>query len=212
MGVITRVNGRRGVERSANAEDRPALRWAQLAVLLLCGAAVGAGCASSRAQTIEDRPTLTVPPVPPRTIEPQPVAELPRVEPIPESTPVAAAPPKPRPAPRSTEAKPAESKPEATSEATATPPPAPVAALRAPTAPSGADALRMIRETLQRADGILAKVDYQKLSPDRRASYDNAKNFMQQADEKIKQDDLNLARAYADRAEEIAKRLLDTIR
>ena len=62
MGVITRVNGRRGVERSANAEDRPALRCAQLAVLLLCGAAVGAGCASSRAQTIEDRPTLTVPP------------------------------------------------------------------------------------------------------------------------------------------------------
>jgi hypothetical protein len=186
------------------------MRFARLVVLLLLGGVAGGACATSRAQAIEDKPTLAVPPVPPRTIEPQPVAELPRVEPMPESNPVATAPPKPRPNPRNAEAKPAEPKPEATSEAITTPPPAPVAALRAPTAPSGPDALRQIRETLQRADGILAKVDYQKLSLDRRTTYDSAKNYMQQADEKIKQDDLMLARAYAVRAEEIAKQLLET--
>ncbi len=184
------------------------MRFVRLVVLLLVGGVAAGACATGRAQAIEDKPTLAVPPVPARTIEPQPVAELPRVEPIPESNPVATAPPKPRPAPRNTETRPADPKPEATTESVAAaPPPAPVAALRAPTAPSGPDALRLIRETLQRADGILAKVDYQKLTADRRASYDSAKNYMQQADEKIKQEDLMLARAYADRAEEIAKRL-----
>jgi hypothetical protein len=186
------------------------MRSARLVALLLGGLGVGA-CATGGAHVIEDKPTLAVPPVPPRTIEPQPMVELPPVAPMPESNPVAAAPPKPRPAPRNTESKPAEPKPEATPEATAAlPTPPPVAALRPPTAPTGADELRQIRETLQRADGILAKVDYQKLSPDRRGTYDSAKNYMRQAEEKIKQDDLLLARAYAIRAEEIAKRLLET--
>lgn len=185
------------------------MRHARLVVLLLL--AVGAGaCATGGAQAIEDKPTLTVPPVPPRTIEPQPVAELPRVEPMPESNPAPSVPSKPRPAPRNTDNRPAEPKPEAAVEPpTASPPTPPVAPLRAPTTPSGADALRLIRETLQRADAILAKVDYQKLSPDRRGTYDSARRFMQQADEKIKQDDFMLARAYSVRAEEIAKQLLD---
>jgi hypothetical protein len=96
--------------------------------------------------------------------------------------------------------------PEATTAA-ATPPPAPVAPLRSSSTPSGADALRQVRDTIKRAEGILERVDYQKLSPDRRATYDGAKNFIQQSEEKIKQEDLTLALNFAKRAEEAAKSL-----
>jgi outer membrane biosynthesis protein TonB len=178
--------------------------------LLLLGVALTAACASGRAQVIEDRPTLAVPPVPERSIEPQPPPPLPTVEPMVEASPIAASSPKPRPTARNPESRQAEAKPENQPEATTaatTPPPAPVAPLRSSSTPSGPEAVKQIREILQRTEGILSRIDYQKLGLDRRATYDGAKHWIQQCEEKIKQEDLLLALNFAKRAEEAAKSL-----
>jgi outer membrane biosynthesis protein TonB len=181
-------------------------------VLLLLTIGLSA-CASGRAQVIEDRPTLAVPPVPPRTIEAQPPVEPPAAEPIVE--PVPPLPPAPKPRPNrsasnsnTTEPKP-DPKPEQTGEAAnaAAPNSPPVAALRTPSTPSGPEATRQVKEALQRTNGILSKVDYQKLSTEKRENYDMAKAWMQQADDAIKKDDLRLALSFAERAENIAKQL-----
>jgi outer membrane biosynthesis protein TonB len=178
-------------------------------VLLLLTAATAA-CAGARAQVIEDQPTLVVPPVPPRTIEPQPPTEPPAIEPVPDLSPSPAPAPKPKAtAPRTNDSKP-EPKPEAQPEATAaagTTSPPPVEPLRSPTTPSGPEAMRQIQESLARTDNVLSRVDYQKLTPDSKATYDAAKGFKQQAEEALKKDDINQARAFALRAENIAKKL-----
>ena len=184
-----------------------------LLVVLAVSALAAASCATGRAQVIEDSPTLAVPPVPPRAIEPQPTVEPVEIEPVTPLPVAPSAPPKTRAAtPRPSEPKP-EAKPEAPPDTTTpatTAPAAPVAPLRTATSPSGPDAERQIRDTMMRAEAILRRVDYQKLSEDRRASYNAAKNFVQQAEEKIKQEDLRLAMDFATRAEIAAKTLLET--
>jgi outer membrane biosynthesis protein TonB len=205
-----------GERTMAEASAFPAVRtvvgrvMAVMVVTALCG--VAAGCASGRAQTVEDRPTLVVPPVPPRSIEPPRPAEPPAIEPVPEIPPATTPPAKPKPPANrnTTEPKPV---PQPTQEPIpdsgtgVTPNPPPVQPLRTPTTPSGPDATRQIREILQRAEAMLAKVDYQRLSEDRRANYNTAKNWMAQADEALKKEDLTLARSFAERAENIAKQL-----
>jgi hypothetical protein len=183
-----------------------AVRLALLLMLTLTAAA----CASGRAQVIEDKPTLSVPPVPPRTIEVPPPVDPPVAEPVVE--PVAALPaaPKPKPNRPAAESKPVETKPETGADppgTATTPTPPPVAQLRTPTTPSGPEATRLIQETLRRADAILSRVDYQRLSDDKRANYNAAKGWMQQAEEMIRKDDLRQAQNFADRAENVAKQL-----
>lgn len=187
------------------------MRSLKLVALLLWVGASAAACASGKAQIIEDRPTLAVPPVPARTIQPQPAAELPAVEPIPESNPAPASSPKPKPTARNNTSEPraADPKPETPEATTATPPPPPVAPLRSSSTPSGPDALRQVRDTITRAEGIMARVDYQKLSDDRKATYNFAKDFIVQAEAKIKQEDYTLALSFAQRAETSLKTLLD---
>lgn len=176
-------------------------------LLLLAGAAA---CSTGRAQAIEDKPTLVVPPVPPRSINPAPVIEPPPVAPEPAPMlPPPPAPAKSRPAARN-ETKP-EPKPEAPPEAgnsTLLPnPPPPVAPLRTATTPTGPEAAKQVREILGRAENVLSRVDYQKLTADRRATYDSAKSFIEQAEAALKKEDLTLARSFADRAQNIAKQL-----
>jgi hypothetical protein len=80
--------------------------------------------------------------------------------------------------------------------------------LRTPTTPSGPEAVKQIREIIDRTSQVLStKVDYQKLSKDRKANYDTAKNYLNQAEEWLKKEDLTQARLYAKRAEEIAQLL-----
>ena len=67
--------------------------------------------------------------------------------------------------------------------------------------------MRQIQESLARTDNVLSRVDYQKLTPDSKATYDAAKSFKQQAEDALKKDDINQARAFALRAENIAKKL-----
>jgi outer membrane biosynthesis protein TonB len=182
-------------------------RRAIYSLFLIAMAGVSAAaCATSKAQVLDQPPSLVVPPVPPRAIEPPMIAEAPPTEPLPE---VVAAP--------TTTAKPsgranrtAKPEPEPKPEPVEPPPPtmpAPVAPLRTAATPSGPEAARQIRDALERANAVLNRVDVQKLSEDRKANYKAAKNYIEQASDALKKDDLALARSFAERAENIAKQL-----
>jgi len=144
--------------------------------------------------------------VPPRAIEPAVIAEAPPVEPLPEVAPPPATTAKPTArANRTTKPEP-EPKPEPV-EAPPANTPAPVAPLRTAATPSGPEATRQIRDTLDRAKAVLNRVDFQKLSDDRKANYKAAQSYIEQGLEALKKDDLTLARSFAERADIIARQL-----
>lgn len=186
--------------------ERRALYSLLLIVTTLVTATFAVGCATGRAQVADQPPALVVPPVPPRAIEPAVIAEAPPVEPLPEVAPVPTTTAKPAGrANRATKPEP-ESKPEPVETPTPTNPP-PVAPLRTAATPSGPEATRQIRDTLDRARGLLSRVDFQKLSDDRKANYKTAQNYIEQSLDALKKDDLTLARSFAERAENIARQL-----
>ena len=182
---------------------------------LLIGVALGAAsaaCVTTRAQAPSAaRPPLEVPPVPPRVIEPAPTPPAPHVEPVGD---LPAAPPatqsKPRP-PRDTQ-KP-ESKPPETPPAEPPPatqpaaPPATVPPLSLASTADPAQIERQIRDILFRANNLLGRVDYRKLSPERRKAYDQAKQFAAGAEAAIKEANYQYALELADKAETMAKGL-----
>jgi hypothetical protein len=186
----------------------------QLATALALSAlvALSSACAATRAQTQEPRPPLDVPPVPPRVVEAVLPPQTPQLEPVTElPTTPAPQPVRPRPAPREQvrepkpETKAAEPSPDA-STAAAQPPPA-VPPLRTPRYADGAQAERQIRDTIGRANGLLARVDYRKLSADRRKAYDQAKQFIEGAEAAIRESKFEYALELADKAETLAKEL-----
>ncbi len=164
------------------------------------------GCATGKAQIADQPPALVVPPVPPREIELPLIVDTPPVEPLPEVAPPPATTTKPaNRANRTTKPEP-ENKPEPVE----TPPPVnppPVAPLRTPATPSGPEAARQIGEMLDRANAVLNRVDFQRLSDDRKANYKAAQNYIQQGRDALKKEDLTLARSFAERAENIARQL-----
>jgi outer membrane biosynthesis protein TonB len=177
-------------------------------VVLLAAGLGAAACATGRAQIPEQPPTLVVPPVPPRAIEPpavvEPPVEPPPVEPAPTPPPSTTKQGKPRAA---IEAKP-DPKQDPPPDVVATvPTPPPVAPLRTPTTPTGAEAVRQIKEILESTQKLLDKVDEPQLSADRKANLTSARAFIQQADEALKKEELTLARSLAERAQNIAKLL-----
>jgi hypothetical protein len=187
----------------------------RVAVILLLGA-LASGCSvRTRAQEPIERPTLEIPPPPPRVIEPAPLPEVSQAEPVFNDLP----PPPPDPtlakrSPRdrgpSREAKP-EAKPAevAPSEPIATSPPptqgtpaAPV--LRTPDSVDAAAAEKQVRETINRANAGLGAVDFQRLSEARKISYNEVKDLIAQAEKAIKDSNLELARGLASSAEKLA--------
>ena len=190
------------------------MRRLVIVFVVLAAGAAAAGCVTTRAQAPGPKmPALDVPPVPPRVIEPiaptpAPVPEL--VEDLPPVQPPVAA--RPRPAARDTTQKP-EPKP---AEPLVTEPP-PVAAVAPPTAAvpplrtakigDGVQAERQIRDIIGRANGLLGRVDYRKLSPERRKAYDQAKQFIDGAEHAIRDAKFEYALELADKAETMAKEL-----
>ena len=79
--------------------------------------------------------------------------------------------------------------------------------LRTPGTADSAEAARQVREVIDRAAKGLASVDYGRISRERRTQYDNAKLFIQQAEEAIKQSNYVYARELADKADRIAREL-----
>src|SRR5918993_344413 len=95
--------------------------------------------------------------------------------------------------------------------------PPPVAAVAPPTAAvpplrtakigDGVQAERQIRDIIGRANGLLGRVDYRKLSPERRKAYDQAKQFIDGAEHAIRDAKFEYALELADKAETMAKEL-----
>jgi outer membrane biosynthesis protein TonB len=170
------------------------------------------GCTTLQAKKAPvERPALEVPPPPPRIVEPAPAPEPPP-EPVPDLPPPSAAPPKPRPQPRppTTEPKPEPPKPEPPPpDTTAAPPAAPpqVPQLRTPQTADGAEAEKNVRATIDRAKSTLGSVNYNGLSNERKKVYNDAKSFIQQAEDASRQGNFVLAQASATKAEVLAKEI-----
>src|SRR5689334_6911118 len=188
------------------------MRTLLLAVPLLGLALLAAGCSVPlKAKAPVERPALDVPPPPPRVIEPAPIPDPPP-EPVPDLPP-APAPTKPaRPAaprPNTAESKP-ETKPDTPpAEATApapTPPPS-VPQLRTPQTADGSEAEKNVRSTLDRAKGVLNSVPFNSLSNERKKGYNDAKAFIQAAEEALTKNNYVFAQSLATKAENLAHEL-----
>ncbi|MEN3339910.1 MAG: hypothetical protein V7647_3586 [Acidobacteriota bacterium] len=187
---------------------RKLLLWVGVASLAATGA-----CASAQAKSPADRPTLEVPPVPPRVIEAKPLTPPPP-EPVDDLPPVAPLPPRARNTspPRETtkvEPKPADpapavEQPVATAAAPASPP---VPQLRTPDTVDGPEATRQVRDVIDRARRGLESIDYRRLSTERRQQYDSAKLMVTKSEDALKQSDFGLARQLAEKADRLAKEL-----
>ncbi len=192
------------------------MRKLLLAVPMLGALLLASGCAVPlKAKAPIERPPLDVPPPPPRVIEPAPVMDSPP-EPVPDLPP-APAPTRPnnRPAqPKPTTPSAPESKPEpkpdqtVTDNAPAAPtPPASVPQLRTPQTADGSEADKNVRATLERAKSILNTVNFNPLSNERKKAYNDAKAFIQQAEEALKQSNYVFAQGMATKAETLAHEL-----
>lgn len=185
----------------------------------LGGLVASLGCASAQAKgKPADRPALVVPAPPLRIIEPateppppEPVAELP---PPPSSPPRTSRPPAPKPAAtdaraeaKAGEPKPGESKPVEPAPVDPPPPVSPSAQLRTPQTSDTSAAAKNVRVTIDTANGLLSTVDYAPLSNVRKKAYNDAKLFMQQSEDALKQGNLVYAQAMANKAETLAKEL-----
>jgi outer membrane biosynthesis protein TonB len=167
-------------------------------------------CASAQAKSPAERPTLEVPPVPPRLVEatvpevapPEPVADVPatppprpRSQPPPRET----AKPDPKPEPPAAEQPPLAAAP--------TPAVPTLPQLRTPGTPDGAEASRLVREFLDRARKTLGSIDYQRLTTARKAEYDSANLTIKDSDSALKSGKFDIALNLAEKAEKIAKEL-----
>jgi hypothetical protein len=162
----------------------------------------GAACAKARAvAVVPDGPPLQVPVPPSRVLIP--VEELVSTPPPPElgTAPVAVVPAtSPPPA---VEAKPQPAPPAASAPA----PPAVPRDLR--TAPvTGGDDERNVREMLAQAARDISRVAYGQLSAAGRAQYDQSKRFSAQAEQALKDRNVEFAATLAEKAATLAVELL----
>jgi hypothetical protein len=168
---------------------------------------------ATRAQAPVERPTLEVPPAPPRVIDPAPLPEVVQVEPSIEFLPPPPVETKTRPRaqrdPGARETQKPEQKPETPAvDPVATPVPAPTAPpVQRPQANPDNAAAGRIREMIQRATGTLNNVDYQKLSDQRRGAYKDAQNHIAGAEIALKESNFELAQEMAEKAEKLANAL-----
>ncbi len=179
----------------------------------LAGLVTSAGCASVQAKSKPaDRPALIVPPPPPRIIEPtdvppEPVGDLPSspgsavsrpsrpaAPKPPESKPEVKTDPQPEVSPKPESSKPAEAKADA-------------AQLRTPRTADTSGAARSVRATIDTARGILNTVNFGPLSNELKKAYNDAKLFLQQAEEALKQGNFAFAQGVATKAETLAREL-----
>ena len=176
-------------------------RHRRAAGLLLAGlllTAPLAGCAKAHAKTAPDGPGLQVPPPPARVIvaaaeaPPLPVDEPPVVPPALPAPPAVA----PRPAP-SAAPRPARPDP---------PAPTPPARVEPRTlrAPGDVARERAIRERLATAAADISRVETASLGASGKAQYDQARRFLQQAEQAIKDQNLAFASTLADKAAALA--------
>jgi len=181
--------------------DLSGLRNFVLFVLAVGAVPLLTACASASAKAPAERPALDVPAPPPHVIEP---AQEP-------TDPVGELPPAPAPSPgasRSTH--PVSPKADATPPPeTATPvaPSAPNPQLRTPQTADTSGAAKSVRTVLDRAKNTLATVNYGPLNNERKKAYNDAKQFIQQAEDALKEGNFVFAQGVASKAETLAREL-----
>jgi hypothetical protein len=183
------------------------IRW--FVVLL---APLAAACTHAQAKTTPEMPALEMPEPPPRDVQPNDVEAPPPVSLVTEP----ARNPPARLRPAATPAKPEPAKPEPPKPETPPiepPKPAeepakpPLTTLQITPATAEGEVERGIRASLQRANTDLNRIDYRALNADARTQYDQAKRWVQQADELMRTKNLVFAKTIADKAATIAAQL-----
>jgi hypothetical protein len=189
----------------------PTLAALMCIAALSCGAI---GCAKTQARTAPELPPLDVPAPPPRAVEPAVVS-------TPQPGPPLVEAPQPNtpgtllsvaPAQRTEPAKPEPPKPAtpvveapAGVEAQRAAPPATTLQTISPQKEGEVEA--SIRAQLTRAAADLNRVHYQALGDDRKINYEEAKVYLKQAEDALRDKNLLFARTVADKAERIAAQL-----
>jgi outer membrane biosynthesis protein TonB len=183
-------------------DNRRMSRLLCLAVVALAFAA--SACVSAQAKGDPAGPALAPPAPPPHTIIPIEIVEQPAAPAeSPEPTPVIVR-PMARPAAPKPE-KPAEKPAEKADPAAVPPPAAPSPPLQTTT--NVTEVEKAIRARMAQASRDLDRTDYRALNAERRAQYDTAKRFIQQADDALKVKNLVFAEQLADKAATLAAAL-----
>jgi hypothetical protein len=166
------------------------------------------GCsAKAKAQTLPDGPPLAVPSAPAHAIVIEQIAEAPPPEPEPAPEPDRPAPPKPA---VTTQSKPPAPKPETPANQPAVVPQAVPEApvVRAAPAVAAGDEVKA-RTLIARATTDLEKrVDYQRLSDEGKAQYNQSKRFRDEAKQALEDRNFLLAVTLADKAATLAAELV----
>jgi len=178
-----------------------AMRVSRVTPIVLLAATLTACAAKAQVRTETEMPLLEPPPPPPRVVaayepEPEPVVVTLPVEPI--------APPRPaaRPARSEQKPEPVVASPEP-AEGVARPPIGPSLTMT-PSPGSEAQTVTAIRDLLGRASRDLSRVNAASLNADGRAQYDQARRFIQQAEEALKTRNIVFAGKLADKAKTMA--------
>jgi hypothetical protein len=175
--------------------------WALAAAL----AAAGAGCAKARAQSVPNGPPLAMPPPPSRVFAP--LEDEPLVSsPTDVSATAAGAPKVTPPTP------PARSTPRPEPEKPPAPAPAPAVEqpreLRPASLPADPVAERRITEIVETAKRDLNRVDYRGLTSGGREAYNQAKDYIDEAEKALVARNFVYAQTAADKASKLASELL----
>src|SRR5262245_44479879 len=178
--------------------------------LVILAVAASSACATAKAKTAPERPTLDVPAPPAKVIETTPMPDT-TPEPVPELP--AEKPANPRTSKPTTTREPArDTKPEAP-PTTAEAPPAPVAPvptapqLRPGGTPDPSEAAKQTQITIERARQALNSLNSKQFSKARLAVYESAKQLLVQADEAFKKSDFENAKKLAEKVESTAREL-----
>ena len=166
------------------------------------------GCsAKAKAQTLPDGPPLAVPVAPAHEIVIEQIAEAPPPPPEPTPDPVVAT---PNPAAIKVQTKPAPPKPEpAASQPAAAPPAASEApVVRAAPAAAAGDEKKAIALIARATNDLEKRVDYQRLSDEGKAQYNQSKRFRDQAQQALNERNVLLAVTLADKAATLAAELV----
>lgn len=163
--------------------------------------ALSACAAKAQVRNEVEVPLLDPPPPPPRV-----VVTYPEPEPLPVVTPVetATAPAKPAPRPQRTEPRPEQVEPPPEPIAAVTRPANGPALTLTPSPGSEAQTVTAIRSLMDRASRDLQRVNAGALNHDGRTQLEQARRFLQQADEALKVRNIVFAGRLADKAATMA--------
>ena len=186
-------------------------RWLALPALCVLHSALLlslTGCsAKAKAQTLPDGPPLAVPTAPAHEIVIEQIAEAPPPQPEPAPEPVVAA---PNPAAIKVQTKPTPPKPEPAANQPAVAPPATSEApvVRAAPAAAAGDEKKAIALIARATNDLEKRVDYQRLSDEGKAQYNQSKRFRDQAQQALNDRNVLQAVFLADKAATLAAELV----